>query len=234
MKVYYAGGSLGDAYVILCKVYRTAQKERVLLKHHTDHELLKPTIREIYSLVPGIDVEFRNNEQPLGITGQFLHHKLVGNRMTYIPDDDGYGLEMECHPQFDLGDEDYFGLSCPYVTMQLESGANPKKKRRIDMKEAKRIINKSEFPTVLIGKDNVDFNQRDGGAIDLRRRTNIKEVVKIIRDSHHFYGCLGLLSLVALSQQVCSTIYKPLYLKDKHAFESRIQPIAEWKRCVVQ
>ncbi len=72
------------------------------------------------------------------------------------------------------------------------------------------------------------------GIIDLRGKTSIKEVVKIIKESHHFYGCLGLLSLIALSQVVCSTLYKPLYLKDKHAFESRIQPIAEWKRCVSQ
>lgn len=233
MKVYYVGGSLGDAYVILCKVYRTAKREPVLLRHYTAHESAKPSILEIYSLVPGIGVEFRDSKHPRGITGQFIHHKLVGKRMTYLPDNDGYGLELECHPDFNLGDGNRFGLPDSYVTMQLESGFNPKKKRRIDMKEAKRVINNADFPTVLIGKDSIDFDQ-ENGVIDLRRKTSIKEMVKIIRDSRHFYGCLGLLSLVALSNRVYSTLYKPLYLKDKHAYESRIRPVAEWKRYVIE
>lgn len=233
MKTYYSGGSLGDAYVILCKVYRTAKRELVLLRHYTAYESAKPSILEIYSLVPGIEVEFRDNEYPRGITGQFIHHKLVGKRMTYLPDDDGHGLELECHPDFNLGDEDRFDLPDSYITMQLESGFNPKKKRRINEEEVNRIISESKLPVVIIGKDNVVFNQ-ENGVIDLRGKTNIKEAVKIIRSSRYFYGCLGLLSLVALSQRVYSTIYKPLYLKDKHAFESRIQPIAEWMRYVVQ
>jgi len=233
MKAYYASGSLGDTYVILCKLYSIAKKEKILCKHHTLWSNLRPAIKEIYSLMPNIEVEFRDDEKPLGITGQFIHHKLVGKRMTYLPDDDGYGLNLECHPNFELGDEDRFDLPDSYITIQLESGANSTKKRRINGEEVKRIIAKSDFPAVLIGKDNVDSNQ-ENGAIDLRRKTSIKEMVKVIRNSSHFYGCLGLLSLVALSQRVSSTLYKPLYLKDKHAFESRIQPIAEWKRCVAQ
>jgi len=105
--------------------------------------------------------------------------------------------------------------------------------RRINADEIKRIISHSNLPVVILGKDNVDCPQGIG-IVNLREKTSIKEVVKIIRDSRHFYGCLGLLSLVALSQQICSTLYKPLYLKDKHAFESRIQPIVEWRRCVSQ
>jgi len=233
MKTFYAGGSLGDAYVILCKVYRIAQEEPILLKHYTENESLKSSILEIYSLVSGIGVEFRDDKKPFGITGQFIHHKLAGKRMTYLPDDDGYGLELECHPDFNIRSEDRFDLPAHYVTMQLESGANPKKLRHLGTQEIEKIINKSELPVVVLGKDNVDFTQSNG-TIDLRGQTNIKEMVKIIRDGYHFYGCLGLLSLVALSQRVHSTLYKPLYLKDKHAFESRVQPVAEWKRYVTQ
>ena len=233
IRTFYASGTLGDAYVILCKVYRVARDELVFLKHYTENESLKSSILEIYSLISGIGVEFRDNGDPFGITGQFIHHKLVGKQMTYLPDDDGYGLELECHPDFNIGSEDRFGLPDYYVTMQIESGANPKKIRRLTAQEIERIIDKSELPVVILGKDNVDFKQ-ENGAIDLRGKTSIKEMVKIIRGSHHFYGCLGLLSLVALSQRVHSTLYKPLYLKDKHAFESRIQPVAGWKRYVTQ
>lgn len=233
MNIYYAGGSLGDAYVILCKIYRVAIREPVLLRYHTDYGSLKPSILEIYSLIPGIGIEFRDEEQPKGITGQFLHHKLLGKRMTYLPDDDGYDLDFEPHPDFMFKNENRFSLPDYYVTMQLESGANPKKVRRMTTEETERIIDKSELPVVILGKDNMDLNQKNR-VIDLRGQTSIREMVKIIRDSHHFYGCLGLLSLVALSQRVRSTLYRPLYLKDKHAFESRIQPVAEWKRYVIE
>jgi len=124
MKTFYASGSLGDTYVILCKAYRTAKREPILLRHYTEHASLRSNILEIYSLVPGIGVDFSTSEQPSGITGQFIHHKLVGKRMTYLSDDDGYGLEFEPHPQFEMGNEDRFGLSVPQVTMQLEAGAN--------------------------------------------------------------------------------------------------------------
>jgi len=233
MKVYYASGTLGDAYVILCKVYRMAQREPVLLKHYTAYESAKPGILEIYSLVPGIGVEFQDKKQPLGITGQFIHHRLVGKRMNYLPDDDGYGLELESHPRFDFGNDNRFDLPNSYATMQLEAGANPKKLRRITADEIKRIISRSDLPIVVLGKDNVDCPRGDG-IVDLRGETKIKEVMKIVRDSSHFYGCLGFLSLVALSQRVYSTLYKPRYYRDKHAFESRIRPVAEWMRYVAQ
>ena len=110
MKVYYAGGSLGDTYVIVCKLYSVAKDEKILCKHYLEYEAIKPAVYEIYSLMPNIEVEFCDEEKPLGITGQFLHHKLEGNRMTYLPDKDMYDLELECHPEFELGSLERFKL----------------------------------------------------------------------------------------------------------------------------
>jgi len=234
MKSYYTGGSLGDTYVIVCKLYSIAKKEKILCRHYTAQDAVKPAVREIYSLMPNITVEFRDDIQPLGITGQFIHHKLVGNRMTYLPDNDGYDLGLECHPEFELGSVKRFRVPKDYAVLQLQSGANLKKMRHVNTEDVDKIIADSGYPVVIIGKDDVDISQIEGNMIDLRGRTSIKESIKIIKDSRHFYGCLGLLSLVALSHQIYSTLYKPNYLKDKHAYESRIQPIAEWSRYVIQ
>ena len=231
MRQFYASGTLGDAYVILCKIYHTAKKSPVLVRHYTTIKELAPSIMEVYSLVPGIAVDFRDNGNRTGITGQFIHHKPEGRIMRQVPDDDGYGLSFEPHPRFDLGNSDMFALPNEYVTMQLESGANPGKSKRIDEKEVQRIVSSSGVPVVILGKDSAKCPDGDG-VLDLRGKTKIREVVKIISKSAHFYGCLGFMSLVALSQRIYSTLYRPRYYKDKHAFESRIQPVAEWRRYV--
>jgi len=234
MKIYYTGGSLGDTYVIVCKLYSVAKKEKILCKHYTEQSAIKPIIREIYSLLPNIEIEFCDDENPLGITGQFIHHKLVGKRMTYLPEKDMYDLELECHPEFELGSIEQFKLPKNYVILQLQSGANLKKMRHVNAEIIDKIIAGSECPVVIVGRDDVDISRKEDNIIDLRWMTSIKESIKIIEGARHFFGCLGFLSLVALSQRVYSTLYKPLYLKDKHAYESRIQPVAEWRRYVVQ
>ena len=232
MGAYYAGGSLGDTYVIVCKLYSIAKKEKILCRHFTEQDAIKPTVREIYSLMPNIAVEFCESENPSGITGQFIHHKMAGKRVAYLPEKNTYGLKLECYPEFELGGIERYRLPKNYIVLQLQSGVNPKKMRRISREAIVKILEDNERPVVIIGRDNVDISRIEGNMIDLRWMTSIKESIRIIKESRHFYGCLGLLSLVALSHRVYSTLYKPLYLKDKHAYESRIQPIAEWRRYV--
>lgn len=234
MKTYYTGGSLGDTYVIICKLYSVAKRERILCKHYTSQDAFKPAVREIYLLMPNIAVKFRSDIEPSGITGQFIHHKLVGKRMTYLPDSDGYNLTLECYPKFELGSIGRFNLPKDYAVLQLQSGANIKKMRHVSTEQIDKIIADSGYPVVVIGRDDVNISRIEDNVIDLRWMTSIKESIKIIKDARHFYGCLGLLSLVALSHRVYSTIYQPNYLKDKHTYESRIQPIAEWRRYVTQ
>lgn len=230
MKTYYTGGSLGDAYVIVCKLYSIAKNEKILCKHYTVDDAIKPAVSEIYSLMPNIAIEWRDDDEYLGITGQFLHHKLRGEQMTYLPEENMYNLRLERHPEFELGSVERFKLPDDYVVLQLQSGANPKKIRQVSTEEIDEVLKDSEYPIVVIGKDDVDVSRIEDRIIDLRWITSIKEAIHIIKCANHFYGCLGLLSLVALSHRVYSTLYMPLYLKDKHAYESRIFPIVEWRR----
>ena len=230
MRVYYTGGSLGDTYVIVCKLYSIAKNEKILCKHYIEDDAIKPAVREIYSLMPNIAVEWRDDDEHLGITGQFLHHKLRGEQMTYLPEENMYNLRLERYPEFEIGSIERFKLPDDYVVLQLQSGANPKKTRKMSAEEVDGILKDSEYPIVVIGKDNVDVSRIEDDIIDLRWATSIKEAINIIKCARHFYGCLGLLNLVALSHRVYSTLYMPLYLKDKHAYESRIFPIVEWRR----
>lgn len=233
MRTFYTSGTLGDAYVILCKLYRIAQRERILCKHYTSGGDLRPAIKEIYSLVPNISVEFRDSPLPLmGIVGQFFHHDPKEERLRRTIEEGEYRLEPEYSPEFDLESIEHFSLPKKYETMQLVSGVNPDKMRRLDNDMLKEISGSSELPLVIVGKDSMGYKQKRSMTIDLRGKTSIKETINIIKSSAHFYGCLGFLSLVALSQRVLSTLYLPRGYRDKRAFRSRIRPVAQWMRYV--
>ena len=83
MKTFFTSGTLGDTYVILCKLYREAQKERILVNHYTSFDELRPAIKEIYSLCSNIIVEFRDYPTPsLDIVGQYFHHQPEDESVT--------------------------------------------------------------------------------------------------------------------------------------------------------
>jgi len=72
MKTYYANGTIGDTYIILCKLYSMAMKEPILCKHLIVYENLRPTIKEIYGLLPNISIEFINEQSSdIDICGNF-------------------------------------------------------------------------------------------------------------------------------------------------------------------
>ncbi len=233
MKIYYTSGTLGDTYVILCKLYREAQEERILVNHYTSSDELRPVIKEIYSLHSNIFVEFRDYPTPsLDIVGQYFHHEPEEERKRQIIEDGGYGLKPEHNPEFDLEGIEHFALPERYETLQLENGVKSDKVRRLDEKMIEIISRKSKLPLVIVGTDDKDCYQMRSLMIDLRGKTSIKEVINVIKNSNRFYGCLGLLSLIALSQKVPSTLFLPRGYRDKRAFRSRIQPVSQWMRYV--
>ena len=235
MKIYYTSGTLGDAYVILCKLYREAQKERILVNHYTSIDELRPIIKEIYSLHSNIFVEFRDYPTPsLDIVGQYFHHDPESERQRQVIEDGGYNLKPEHNPEFDLESIEHFALPQRYETLQLENGVKSDKMRRLDENMIKVISRRSKLPLVIVGTDSVEYYQMRHLVIDLRGKTSIKEVVSVIKNSVRFYGCLGLLSLVALSQKVPSKLFLPRGYRDKRAFRSRIQPVSQWMRYVEQ
>lgn len=211
MKIYYTGGTIGDTYVVLCKLYRVAKREKILVRHHTFWKLVEPTIREIYALLPNIIVEFlRDPPSEIQISGAFHY---PGEEIER----DKYNLKPEYYPEFELGSVKRFDLPEDYVTVQLVSGL--REDRRLSRKKVDKIIKDSKYPAIIVGKNGSN--------------TSVKEVVSIIRGSRYFYGPLGFLSFVAVSQKVPSTVYVASK-GDDHAIRARIEAVEEWKEFLME
>lgn len=221
MKIYHTSGTLGDTFIIICKLYAIAKREKILCRHHTRHESIRPIIREIYSLMPNIKVKFSEpDKSTLKIQGWF-------DPKSCKLELEKYGLKPEYYPKFELKDVVRFNLPKYYNVLQLESGIG--NKRRLDSLTVQGILSDSEFPIVIIGKDSIAISIGRHEVVDLRGDTSIKEVISIIKNSKHFYGPQGLLSFIAVSQKTFSTIYLTSG-SDVRAIYPRIEIVDQWRR----
>jgi len=221
MKTYYASGTVGDAYVILCKLYCVAKKEKVLCKHYTAYEKLRPVIKDIYSLIPNISVEFMNRRCPdAELTGVFHYRGEERERNRY-------NLEPEYYPEFEAGDIGRFNPPEIYNALQVKAGSHGY--RGIPPEAIRRILNGSKLPVVLIGENVATLPTESFDMMDLRGKTSVKEVVGIIKSSKRFYGPVGFLSFVAVSQQIISDVYTESQ-EDVSAIKMRIEPVEEWRK----
>jgi len=225
MKTYYAGGTVGDAYVILCKLYRIAMEERIFCNHYVAYRELRPVIKDIYSLLPNIELEFRNSETSVvEISGAF---RFPGQEAEQTE----YNLNPEYYPKFELEDIGRFNLPEAYETLQIKAGSHGD--RSLLPETIKRILNGSRLPVVLIGKNTTSLPTEGLSAIDLRDKSSVKEVVGIIKNSKHFYGPLGFLSFVAVSHKIMSDVYIKSQL-DVSAIKIRIEAIEEWRKFLIR
>lgn len=197
MKMFYTAGTVGDSYVILCKLYPVAKKERILCRHYTSHLVARPIVKEIFSLLPNIRVEFR-----------LLHGLEVEVRGTFRHDTDReeakeYGLVPEYYPTFDDADIARFELPAHYCVLQIESGT-ANRTARLSNTTFNEIIAHEALPLVVIGAKS--FGMKGKNLMDFGGKTTIREVITIIRNADQFYGRLGFLSYVAVSQKVPSSV----------------------------
>lgn len=215
MKTYYAGGTVGDAYIILCKLYSIAMKEPILCRHYTKHEAAKPIIEEVYRLIPNIKVEFLNMA--------FSGVELTGAFQNFAGEKAGYGIAPEYYPEFELENVEEFSLPETYVVLQTVSGI--RQNRKLSGRRIEEILAVAKLPIVLIGA----FDERVSKDNDVRKCTSIKQVINIIRNSKHFYGPQGFLSYVAVSQKVHSTVFVQTQ-DDRIAIQARTEVVEQWRR----
>ena len=227
MKAYYANGTIGDAYVILCKLYSVAKKEEILCRHYTPYKGMERIIREIYSLLPNINVEFLEDEpSEVQLCGNFWHQGCKEEQNKY-------NLKPEYYPHFELGDLGYFNLPETYVTLQIKAGTHGYGSRSLSVDTIQEILNGSKSPVVVIGEKTINLPTKGFDIVDLRDRTTIKEVVGIIKNSKHFYGLLGFLSFVATSHKIMSDLWieSPL---DINAVKKRQEAVEEWRKYLIR
>jgi len=225
MKTYYASGTIGDAYVILCKLYAIAKKENILCSHYTAYEKLEPVIRDIYSLLPNINVQFRKSKSPtVEIWGSFCSSRQKVEQHEY-------NLVPEYYPEFGSGNIGRFKLPETYEVLQIEAGSHGV--RCLHMDAVRNILNCSRSPIVFIGENTASLPAGSFNAMDLRGKTSVKEVVDIIKEGRHFYGRLGFLSFVAVSHRIMSDVYIKSQL-DASAIKIRIEAVEEWRKFLIR
>lgn len=219
MNEYYTSGTIGDTYIILCKLYRIAVEQKIVCKHFTSYNSLRPLIKEVYSLLPNITVEFIDTlKGVVDIRGNFRY-------LLSDSEIDVYKYRTELYPEFDLPSVSHFSLPEKYNVVQLTAGTKSRKKTLDDKVIKSMLMNNSNIPIVFVGESSTDVNIE--GSIDLRGKTSIKEVINIIKHSQYFYGYQGFLSFVALSQKIKSNVYLGAP-KDSAAIDTRIRCV-DWK-----
>ena len=221
MRAYYTGGTVGDTYVTLCKLYSVAKREEILCRHHTKHKQVEQIVREIYSLLPKIYVEFLEDElSEVQVHGVFWHQD---QRLEW----EKYKLKPEFYPEFELESVEHFELPGAYMVLQTISGIRQNRKLPIGIID--EILANTNLPIVLIG----DADERVIRKDDVCGATSIKQIINIIRNSKHFYGPQGFLTFVAVSQKVPSTVYITSD-GDDIAVQRRIEATEKWKRFLVE
>jgi len=234
MNTYYVGGTVGDSYITLCKLYSIAIKEPILCRHFNGMceksvcEKLQPTIREVYELLPNIKLEFLNKQSlDLGISGNFESSCLEKERNRYNL------KQPEYYPKFELGDIGYLDLPKTYVTLQIKAGSHGYGNRSLAADRIRKVLEDSKLPIVIIGERTIDLPTEDFDILDLRDNTTIKEVINIIKNSKHFYGLLGFLSFVACSHKVMSSLWIKLSM-DIKAVKFRQEAVEEWNKFLIK
>lgn len=219
MRTYYTGGTIGDTYITLCKLYSVAKKEEILCRHHTVHKEIEQVVREVYSLLPNIYVEFLKDElSEVQIHGVF---RQLG------AEQDKYNFKPEYYPEFELENIECFKLPEAYVVMQTVSGF--RQDRKLSTKIIKEVLVNAKLPIVLVG----EAGEKVEGISDVRGFTSIRQIINIIKNSKYFYGPQGFLSFVAVSQKVPSTVYVTSN-GDDGAIQRRIGVVEEWRKFLVE
>ena len=215
MKTYYTGGTVGDAYIILCKLYSVAMEEPILCKHYTIHKKVRPAIKEIYGLVPNIKVEFMNEPfSGVGLSGAF--ENLAAEKASYK-------IEPAYYPEFELENIQHFNLPEAYVVVQTVAGIRRDKKMPIEVVQS--ILASAESSVVFIGEP----DERICWGNDVQGCTSISQIINIVRNSKHFYGPQGFLSYVAVSQKVLSTVFIKTKA-DVVAIQARTEATEQWRK----
>lgn len=217
MKTYACSGTIGDTYVTLCILYRVAQRERILCKHHTDNKKWQELIRQIYSLMSNIQVEFVDKPDTVNprIYSAFVPHREFGKILS-TPDD------WCVFPHFVFPKTP--GLPERYIVLNPRSG-RPDQKRILTQKIINTTIEDSHYPVVVLGVSEMAQQIKGNNVINLTNKTSLLEAIGIVSRAQHVTTFQGIMSIAAASQRVQSNVYIR-HMLDSPSYSERIVP--EW------
>lgn len=220
MRTYGCSGTLGDTYVNLCILYYMAKRKPIVCRHYTIHTDWHVLIKQIYSLLPNIRVEFinqRDTDNPR-IYSSFVPHEKFGEVLS-SPDD------WCIFPDF-VFPETEVELPDKYVVLNPQSG-KPNENRSMKAETIDKILKISKEPIVIIGTDSRHKNIVAENVINLIGQISLLEAMRITSRADCFMGFQGLMSFVAMSYRVLSDIYARQQ-SDISAIEARLPQ--EWEQ----
>jgi ADP-heptose:LPS heptosyltransferase len=216
MRTFNCAGTIGDAFIISCRVYPYTNDGDIKCVHYTRHKHLHNLIKEIYSLNPKVHVEFAN-ERAESLGGFFPN--IEGNVLLDRP--------PEVFPSFDLPSTDKFNLPDNYTVVNIKSGRKGQSYRSIPDKEIKKIIVDEENIVFIGNNEYADKYDKHDNCINLSNKTTIKEAIAVIKGSANVYSFAGIFSLVSLSFKKNTTTY----VSDKKTNDGMdIRTLTEWAK----
>lgn len=217
MRTYACSGSLGDTYINLCILYHSAKREPTLCRHHTPRKNWHKLIKQIYSLIPNIRVEFVKEPDTTNprIYSAFVPHREFGKILSSPSD-------WCVFPQFDF--PEFLGLPKNYVVLSPRSGRTDQK-RMLTKAIIDRIIKNSQHPVVILGDSEISRQIKGDKVINLTDKTSLLEALGVISRAQHVTTFQGIVSIVAASQRVQSNVYIRR-VEDTPSYSERIVP--EW------
>lgn len=209
MKELCTRGTLGDSYIISCKIKTIL--EMVHIHHCTKHRYWEQLISEIFSLP--------NNVSKVSF---YDYPRVDLEEIT----SDTHEQNMDFFPKWDVKGQ--YTIIKPYVVVQPHSGkpsgGNTKSFPKFFLQS---IFSTSPFKVVLLGTDKK--YETISNCVNLIGKTTITDSIQIIRNAEKFIGPEGLLSFVALSHKIKSTVY----FSSKEAVEKRIMNTPWDKYCTL-
>jgi len=202
MKTFSTSGTLGDAYITCCKL-SVLKDTPISVIHYTAHTAWHDKIREIYSLLPNVEVTFCNNRDMYNAR---IH--------SYFASKDDEDIGYNPFPEFEF--EDCEIPSKPYLAVCAKSGKDSEDWRKMPRHIVDSLPMFTNCDTMI--------------SISPNNNTTLKQAFFQVANSSEFHGMQGIMCFVALSCKVPTTIY---YNKDyeERAIKVRIPP--EWDKYVV-
>ena len=183
---FKANGTMGDAYISVCRLYPIAKNEKVRVYHHTRHRFWHGEIERVYHVMPNIGVIY---------DGKFP---------SRLPNVDG--LKIHCFPEFKFTETiASYNLPEEYAVVNIKSGRHSQKSRAIRPHAYNKIF--EENKNVVIIGDEHSPPIEDDRVINLCNKTPIWAAMEIVRTAKVFYGFQGLMCFVACSQKVPTYVY---------------------------
>jgi hypothetical protein len=216
MRTYGCSGTLGDTYVTLCILYNVAMLEPIVCRHYTIHTNWRRLIKQIYSLLPNIRVEFINKRDTVHprIYSSFVPHSRFGTTLTSRDD-------WCVFPKFIF--PTWSGLPKQYIVLNPQSG-RPDQGRILTKKIIDKTIANSQYQVVVLGTGAIAGCVIGKNVLNLTNQTSLLEAMGIVSRAQHVVTFQGIMSMVAASQQVKSDVYVRR-VGDTH-YHERIAP--EW------